>query len=61
MFATLRQITTEALARITCELGQTLAEYGLVLAIVVAGMLITLGVLGGIIAGYFDDAVAAFP
>lgn len=61
MFATLRQIATEARARISCERAQALAEYGLILAIVVAGLLVALGVLGGIIAGYFDDAVAAFP
>jgi Flp pilus assembly pilin Flp len=49
------------LDRLGRERGQTLAEYTLILAFVVIGCILVLGLLALRIVGYIDGATAAFP
>ncbi len=42
-------------ARLEREKGQALAEYGLILALIAIAAIISLGVLGLVIAGQLDD------
>ncbi len=43
------------------ERGQILAEYSLILAFVVIGCIVVLGVLGLTVAGHIDSITVAFP
>jgi hypothetical protein len=55
-----RQLLT-LLDRCSGERGQVLAEVGLILAFVVIGCILVLGLLALRIVGYIDSATAAFP
>ena len=47
--------------RPTDERGQILAEYGLILAFVVAGCIVVVGVLALITIGHIDSITVVFP
>jgi Flp pilus assembly pilin Flp len=42
-------------ARFEVEEGQTMAEYGVVLAVIALGVVVALGLLSGAISGAFDS------
>jgi pilus assembly protein Flp/PilA len=48
-------------ARFEGEKGQTLAEYGLILALIAVVCIAALGVLGLVLAGQLDAITAALP
>jgi uncharacterized membrane protein len=50
-----------AIRRPSDDRGQILAEYGLILAFVVVGSIVIVGVLALIIAGHIDSLTVAFP
>ena len=41
--------------------GQDLIEYGLLIAIITAGAITSVGLIGGKVQGYFEDLEAALP
>lgn len=48
-------------SRLRPENGQTLAEYTIILALIIVGAVLTLGVIGATVAGYWSEAGNAFP
>jgi Flp pilus assembly pilin Flp len=54
-----RDLTTYLRARFGVEEGQTMAEYGVVLAVITVAVIVALGLLSGAIAAALDEVRAA--
>ncbi len=52
---TFTDLTTYIRARFGAEEGQTMAEYGVVLAVIALGVVLALGALSGAISGAIDE------
>jgi Flp pilus assembly pilin Flp len=61
MISNISSALSAAAVRSESEGGQTLAEYGLILALVAVASIIALGVLGLAISGQLDAIAAALP
>jgi Flp pilus assembly pilin Flp len=61
MLAKIRLILSARAGGLRREEGQTLAEYGLILALIAVASIIALGALGLAISGQLDVIVAALP
>jgi Flp pilus assembly pilin Flp len=61
MISNISSALSTAVVRSESEGGQTLAEYGLILALVAVASIIALGVLGLAVSGQLDAITAALP
>jgi len=61
MISSIRSALSAAVVHLEPEGGQTLAEYGLILALVAVASIIALGVLGLAVSGQLDAIAAALP
>ena len=61
MISSIRSALSAAVVHFEREGGQTLAEYGLILALVAVASIIALGVLGLAVSGQLDAIAAALP
>jgi Flp pilus assembly pilin Flp len=61
MISNISSALSTAVVRLESEGGQTLAEYGLILALVAVASIIALGVLGLAVSGQLDATAAALP
>jgi Flp pilus assembly pilin Flp len=61
MISSIRSALSAAVVHLEREGAQTLAEYGLILALVAVASIIALGVLGLAVSGQLDAIAAALP